>query len=55
MEEKLKIKIQHDIEVNKRCLEELTHPGIRKMLELWNKYDEELLEILEEVNDENNR
>lgn len=47
--EKLKNKIEHDIKINERCLKEFTHPAIKKLLELWNKYDEELLEVLEEM------
>lgn len=41
-------KILLDIEINKRCLEEELNPAIKKLLELWIKYDYELLNILKE-------
>ena len=44
--EELIIKIENDIKVNQRCLQEKDiHPFIVGLLELWIKYDEELLEI----------
>lgn len=39
-------KILLDIEINKRCLEEDVHPAIKRLLELWLKYDYELLDIM---------
>lgn len=49
--EELIIKIEHDISVNKRCLEESNlHPFTVELLELWIKFDEELLEIIRRLN-----
>lgn len=42
------IKIKHDIDVNKRCLQEETSFAVMKLLQICIKFDEELLEILEE-------
>lgn len=42
------IKIKHDIDVNKRCLQEETIPAVKRLLELCIKFDKELLEILED-------
>lgn len=45
--EDLIIKVETDIEVNKRCLEENNiHPYVIELLELWIKYDAELLAII---------
>lgn len=44
--EELIIKIESDLAINKRCMEEEMHPSIRKMLDIWTKYDEELLAII---------
>lgn len=45
----LKKKIENDIKVNERCLkEENIHPYCVSLLELWIKYDKELLEIINE-------
>ena len=41
------MKIKHDININKRCLQEETIPAVKRMLELAIQFDEELLEILE--------
>lgn len=39
-------KILMDIEINKRCLKEETSSIVRKLLELWLKYDYELLALV---------
>ena len=44
--EELKNKILLDYEINKKCIEEDLPQYIKKMLELWIKYDEELLAII---------
>lgn len=41
-------KILMDIEINKRCLKEETSSIVRKLLELWLKYDYELLALVRE-------
>ena len=41
-------KILLDIEINKRCLMEDTPEIVRKLLELWLKYDYELLALIKE-------
>lgn len=41
-------KILLDIEVNKRCLAEETDILVKKILELWLKYDYELLALVRE-------
>ena len=48
MIEKIKIKIEHDIKVNERCLKEEIQPLTKRLLELWIEYDKELLELLKE-------
>ena len=40
------LKLQHDIDVNKRCLKENISSNLQEILALWIKYDNELLEIL---------
>ena len=45
------LKIKHDIDVNKRCLQEESYDYVKRILGLWLKFDEELLEILGGVND----
>lgn len=45
------IKIKHDIDVNKRCLQEESYDYVKRIIKLWLKYDEELLEILGDRND----
>ena len=45
----LKEKIEHDIKINKRSLEEeIKDADFKRLLNLWVKYDNELLEILSE-------
>lgn len=45
------IKLEHDIKVNERCLEERNlHPFTVELIELWIKFDEELLEIIRRLN-----
>lgn len=45
--EELIIKIENDIKVNERCLEEEeTDRFVRALLRLWINFDEELLEII---------
>ena len=45
--EELIVKIEHDISVNFKCLEEGNlHPFTVELIKLWIKYDEELLEII---------
>lgn len=41
-------KILLDIEINKRCLAEETDILVKKILELWLKYDYELLALVRE-------
>lgn len=41
-------KILLDIEINKRCLQEETNALIKRLLELWLKYDYELLALVRE-------
>ncbi len=48
--EELINKIKHDIKVNERCLEEPTDTDFRRLLTLWIKFDEELLEIIRRLN-----
>lgn len=50
--EELIIKIETDIAVNKRCLQEDTGSNLRKILKLWIKYDEELLAIIRRLQSE---
>ena len=45
----IKEKLEHDIKVNERCLEEPTDTDFRRLLTLWIKFDKELLEA---TNDE---
>lgn len=40
----IKEKLEHDIKVNERCLEEPTDTDFRRLLTLWIKFDKELLE-----------
>ncbi len=45
--EELIIKLEHDIKVNERCLQEKdTDVYVRSLLRLWINFDEELLEII---------
>ena len=44
----LENKILLDIEINKRCLSEETNELVKKILELWLKYDYELLALIRE-------
>lgn len=44
----LEEKIEHDIKVNKRCLEEKTNVELGILLNDWLKYDNKLLEIINE-------
>lgn len=46
----LESKILLDIEINKRCLQEETDTLVKKILELWLKYDYELLALVREDN-----
>ena len=49
--EELIIKIENDIKVNERCLQEkAADVYIRSLLNLWILYDEELLEIIRRLN-----
>lgn len=49
--EELIIKIEEDIKVNERCLQEKeVDVYIRSLLRLWITYDEELLEIIRRLN-----
>ena len=42
-----RLKIEHDIKINKRSLqEEIKDADFKRLLNLWVKYDNELLEIL---------
>ena len=40
----IKEKLEHDIKVKERCLEEPTDTDFRRLLTLWIKFDKELLE-----------
>lgn len=44
--EELIIKIESDISINKRCIEENISENVKNILEIWIKYDEELLAII---------
>lgn len=44
----IKEKIEHDIKVNERCLEEKTNVEIAQILNIQIKFDKELLEIINE-------
>ena len=45
------LKINNDIKINKRCLQEKDLPKYTKeLLNLWIKYDEELLKIIDNIN-----
>lgn len=49
--EELIIKIENDIKVNERCLQEQeVDVYIRSLLNLWIIFDEELLEIIRRLN-----
>ena len=50
--EELIIKIENDIRVNERCLQEEVNVAIRSLLRLWITYDEELLDIIKKVQNE---
>lgn len=47
--EELVMKIESDIEINKRCLKEETSETMKSMLKIWIKYDEELLTIIRRI------
>ena len=47
MEEAI-LKIETDIKVNERCLQEEIDPYVKELLKMWTKYDEELLQMLSE-------
>lgn len=47
--EDLKFKINTDIEINRRCMQEDIADNVRKILEIWIKYDEELLAIIRRI------
>lgn len=51
--EELIMKIESDIKINQRCINEDISDNLKNILELWIKYDEELLAIIrkEEIND----
>ena len=40
----IKEKLEHDIKLNERCLEEPTDTDFKRLLTLWIKFDKELLE-----------
>ena len=42
-------KIENDLLVNNRCLQEDTDYFVKKLLELWIEYDKELLEMLKGI------
>lgn len=42
-------KIENDIKVNERCLQEESVPSVKKLLTLWLEYDRELLRMMKEV------
>ena len=49
--EELIIKIENDIKINERCLQEKdADTFVRSLLRLWINYDEELLEIIRRLN-----
>lgn len=49
--EKLIIKIENDIKVNERCLQEKELPDYAiALLKFWIQYDNELLEIIRRLN-----
>ena len=50
--EDLKFKINTDIEINRRCMQEDIADNVRNMLEIWIKYDEELLAIIRRIESE---
>ena len=40
------LKIETDIKVNERCLQEEIDPYVKELLKIWIKYDQELLQML---------
>lgn len=49
--EELIIKIENDIKINERCLEEKdADVYVRSLLRLWINFDEELLAIIRRLN-----
>lgn len=49
MMEEIIQKIENDLLVNNRCLQENTDYFVKKLLELWIEYDKELLEMIRQV------
>lgn len=47
--EELKNKIILDIEINKKCIEQDIDGVLKKMLQLWINYDEELLALIKKI------
>lgn len=43
----LKEKIKKDLAINEKCLKENNAVNVAILLDMWKKYDKELLEILE--------
>ena len=44
------IKIENDIKINERCLQEDLRISCKRLLELWIDYDKELLELIDKNN-----
>ena len=44
-------KIENDLKVNEKCLQEETIKPIKKLLTLWIEYDKELLRMMKEIKD----
>ena len=47
--EELMVKIQLDLEINKRCLSEDIPDSVRNIIEIWVKYDLELLALIKKI------
>lgn len=47
--EELIVKIRLDLEINKRCLNEDIPDSVRNIMNLWIKYDLELLSLIKKI------
>lgn len=53
--EELIVKIRLDLEINKRCLNEDIPDSVRNIMDLWIKYDLELLSLIKKIQIESKR
>ena len=44
----IKLKINNDLNINKRCLKEEPYYFVKRLIEIWNNYNKEMLELLKE-------